>query len=264
MEGCDYHSILARDIDNTPRYLATGTPTCMAANRLSYFFNLSGPSLAVDTACSSSMAALHQAVRTLQHRDAGMALVCSAKLILNPDMFMPSSELGFLSPSGKCQSFDAAADGYGRGEGVLALLLKPLEKAIADRDPIRTIFKGTRLNQDGRTQGITLPSADAQRKNMQALYEELGIMPEDIQYLEAHVSFIRTFAHCSFNNVLHLQRIFVYHRVPKRECFSYTLLDSSKLLLSDFHRCISTSTNPLSVFCIYLPHSRGWVDYLVL
>ena len=189
MEGCDYHTILARDIDTIPRYLATGTPTCMAANRLSYFFNLSGPSLAVDTACSSSMAALHQAVRTLQHGDTGMALVCSAKLVLNPDMFMPSSELGFLSPSGKCQSFDAAADGYGKGEGVLALLLKPLKQAMEDRDPIRAVINGTRLNQDGRTQGITLPSADAQRNNMKALYEELGISPGDIQYLEAHVRF---------------------------------------------------------------------------
>jgi len=188
MEGCDYHTVLARDIDATPRYLATGTPTCMAANRLSYFYNLSGPSLAVDTACSSTMAALHQAVRTLQHGDAGMALVCGAKLVLNPDMFIPSSELGFLSPYGKCQTFDAAADGYGRGEGVLALLLKPLSKAVADGDAIRAVIRGTRLNQDGRTQGITLPSAEAQRRNMEALYAELDILPEEIQYLEAHVS----------------------------------------------------------------------------
>ena len=188
MEGCDYHTILARDLDATPRYLATGTPTCMAANRLSYFFNLSGPSMAVDTACSSTMAALHQAVRALQHGDSKMALVCGAKLILNPDMFMPSSELGFLSPSGRCQSFDAGGDGYGRGEGVIAILLKPLRTAIADGDTVRSVIKGTRLNQDGRTQGITLPSAEAQKKNIQGLYDELGIDPRDIQYLEAHVS----------------------------------------------------------------------------
>jgi acyl transferase domain-containing protein len=195
MEGCDYHTVLARDIDATPRYLATGTPTCMAANRLSYFYNLSGPSLAVDTACSSTMAALHQAVRTLQHGDAGMALVCGAKLVLNPDMFIPSSELGFLSPHGKCQTFDAAADGYGRGEGVLALLLKPLSKAVADGDAIRAVIRGTRLNQDGRTQGITLPSAEAQRRNMEALYAELDILPEAIQYLEAHVSHFSLLTH---------------------------------------------------------------------
>lgn len=188
MEGCEYHTIAARDLDATPRYLATGTPICMAANRISYFFDLSGPSLSVDTACSSAMAALHQAMRTLQHGDSNMAIVCGAKLILSPDMFMPSSELGFLSPTGRCHTFDATADGYGRGEGVIALLLKPLKEAIADRDPIRAVIKGTRLNQDGKTQGITLPSADAQKRNMQALYGELGIPPADIQYLEAHVS----------------------------------------------------------------------------
>jgi acyl transferase domain-containing protein len=160
---------------------------CMAANRLSYFFNLSGPSIAMDTACSSTMVALHQAVRTLQHGDSGMALVCGAKLIITPNMFVPSTELGFLSPSGRSRSFDAEADGYGRGEGVIALLLKPLKAAVADGDPVRAIVKGTRLNQDGRTKGITLPSASAQRDNMEKLYSELGISPKEIQYLEAHV-----------------------------------------------------------------------------
>lgn len=99
---------------------------------------------------------------------------------------MPSSEMGFLSSSGRCRSFDAGGDGYGRGEGVLALLLKPLQAALADHDPIRAIVKGTRLNQDGRTRGITLPSADAQQHNMQSLYRRLNICPDDIQYLEAH------------------------------------------------------------------------------
>lgn len=141
----------------------------------------------MDTACSSTMAALHQAVRTLQHGDSAMAVVCGAKLIITPDMFIPSSEMGFLSPSGRCRSFDAAADGYGRGEGVLALLLKPLKDAVANGDPIRAVIKGTRLNQDGRTQGITLPSAEAQRHNMESLYNELDLSPKDIQYLEAHV-----------------------------------------------------------------------------
>ena len=187
MDSCDYHTLLARDIDATPLYLATGTAACMAANRISYFFDLSGPSLAIDTACSSTMAALHQAVRTIQHGDARMAIVCGSKLIFNPDMFMPSSELSFLSPTGRCRSFDAAGDGYARGEGALALLLKPMSDAIADRDPIRAIIKGTRLNQDGRTQGITLPSAKAQERNMKDLYSELGLVSNDIQYVEAHV-----------------------------------------------------------------------------
>lgn len=116
-----------------------------------------------------------------------MALVCGAKLIITPNMFVPSTELGFLSPSGRSRSFDAAADGYGRGEGIISLLLKPLRAAIADGDPVRAVIKGTRLNQDGRTQGITLPSANAQKDNMEKLYSKLGISPMDIQYLEAHV-----------------------------------------------------------------------------
>ena len=151
MEGSEYHSILARDIDATPEYLATGTATCMSANRISYAFDLSGPSIVVDTACSSAMTALHQAVRSLRGGEAHMALVCGAKLILSPDMFIPSSEMGFLSPSGRCRSFDVAANGYGRGEGVLAFLLKPLKAALDDRDPVRAVIRGTRLNQDGRT-----------------------------------------------------------------------------------------------------------------
>ena len=141
----------------------------------------------VDTACSSTMAALHLAVRTLEHEDAKMAMVCGAKFILNPDMFMPSSELGFLSPSGRCRSFDAAGDGYGRGEGVAAIILKPLKTALSDGDPIRAVVRGTRLNSDGRTQGITLPSAIAQQHNMESLYQQINISPNDIQYIEAHV-----------------------------------------------------------------------------
>ncbi|KAL8802209.1 MAG: hypothetical protein Q9200_006666 [Gallowayella weberi] len=186
IEGSDYHTVLARDIDTTPKYIVTGTAGCMASNRLSYFYDLSGPSITVDTACSSSMAALHQAVRTLQHGDSKMALVCGANLMLNPESFISMTELGFLGASGRCRSFDADADGYGRGEGICCLLLMPLAAASSMQAPIRAVIKGTRLNQDGRTQGITLPSAKAQAQNMSSLYHELSIEPRTIQYLEAH------------------------------------------------------------------------------
>ena len=188
VEGSDYHTVMARDIDVTPKYLATGTPTCMTANRISYFFNLSGASFTVDSACSSSMTALHQAVSSLQRGESKMAMICGAKLILNPDMFMPATEMGFLSPSGRCRTFDAAADGYGRGEGFVAFLLRPLEAALENNDPVRGIIKGTRLNHDGRTQGITLPSSTAQVDNMLSLYSTIGVTPNQIQYFEAHVS----------------------------------------------------------------------------
>ena len=99
------------------------------------------------------------------------------------------SELGFLSPDGRCKSFDASGNGYARGEGVLALLLKPLNQAIEDGDPIRSVIRGTRINQDGRTNGITLPSSEAQTRNLRALYNDHGLLPGDVQYLEAHVRF---------------------------------------------------------------------------
>ncbi|KAL8979635.1 MAG: hypothetical protein Q9205_005077, partial [Flavoplaca limonia] len=186
IEGSDYHTILARDPDTTPKYIVTGTAGCMASNRLSYFYDLSGPSVTVDTACSSSMAALHQAVRTLQHGDSSMALVCGANLIFNVESFITMTELGFLSSSGTCRSFDANGDGYGRGEGICCVLLAQLDHALSIEAPVRAVIKGTRLNQDGRTQGITLPSAKAQAENMSSLYSELDIESHSIQYLEAH------------------------------------------------------------------------------
>ena len=173
----------------------------MAANRLSYFFDLHGPSAVVDTACSSTMVALHQAILSMKAKEAGMALVCGANLIINPDMFVHMSELGFLSPSGKCRSFDAAGDGYARGEGVLALLLKPLEKALESGDPIRSVIRGSRINQDGRTNGITLPSSDAQLQNMMSLYQEYGLSPGDVHYLEAHVRTLIFELRIIFNSV---------------------------------------------------------------
>ena len=118
-----------------------------------------------------------------------MALVCGANLIFNVESFITMTELGFLGASGRCRSFDASGDGYGRGEGICCVFLATLDYALSIEAPIRAIIKGTRLNQDGRTQGITLPSAKAQAENMCSLYQELGIDSHSIQYLEAHVCF---------------------------------------------------------------------------
>ncbi|PWY95188.1 putative polyketide synthase [Aspergillus sclerotioniger CBS 115572] len=184
--GNDYHTSLLRDVDATPKYMSTGTSNSIAANRISYVFDLHGPSLVIDTACSSTMVALHQAVAGLKAGESSMAVVCGANLIISPDMFVHMSELGFLSPSGRCQSFDAAGDGYARGEGVMAILLKPLNEALQNGDPIRAVIRGTRINQDGRTQGISLPSSEAQRQNLFSLYKQLELDPGGVQYIEAH------------------------------------------------------------------------------
>ncbi|KAL9949385.1 hypothetical protein ACHAP6_005204 [Verticillium nonalfalfae] len=182
----DYAISLFRDVDATPKYMSTGACSAIAANRVSYFFDLHGPSLVLDTACSSTMYALHHAVAALHAGEAEMAVVNGSNLILNPDIFVAMSEMDFLSPTGRCRTFDAAGDGYVRAEGVLALLLKPLDKALQDGDPIRAVVRGTRVNQDGRTQGLTLPSSEAQRANMQGLYAESRLDPADVQYFEAH------------------------------------------------------------------------------
>ncbi|KAF1818303.1 thiolase-like protein [Dissoconium aciculare CBS 342.82] len=182
----DYGTSLLRDIDATPKYHSTGTANSIAANRVSYFFDLRGPSMVIDTACSSTITALHMASNALRAGDAQQAVVCGANIILNPDMFVTMSELGFLSPRGRCHSFDASGDGYARGEGVMAIVLKPLSQAIADNDPIRAIIRGSRLNQDGRTNGITLPSGEAQEDNIRKLYSSIGVDPSEVDYLEAH------------------------------------------------------------------------------
>ena len=161
----------------------------MAANRISYFFDWHGPSMVIDTACSSTATAFHQAILALKAKDAPMALVCGSNLIISPDTFVHMSTLGFLSPSGKCNSFDSSADGYARGEGVAAIILKPLTEALAAGDPIRAVIKGSRVNQDGRTSGITLPSSEAQRRNMEQLYAIQKLDLSSVQYVEAHVSF---------------------------------------------------------------------------
>ncbi|KAI0837758.1 hypothetical protein F5Y06DRAFT_297186 [Hypoxylon sp. FL0890] len=186
MTWSDYSISLSRDLDMTPKYMSTGGCNAIAANRVSYFFDLRGPSMVLDTACSSTMVGLHQAVQALQSGEAEMAVVNGSNLLLNPDVFVHMSELGFLSPTGRCRSFDAGGDGYVRAEGVIAILLKPLDKALADGDPVRAVIRGTQLNQDGRTQGITLPNSDAQRENMRRLYERVGVDPATIQYFEAH------------------------------------------------------------------------------
>ncbi|KAL9594482.1 MAG: hypothetical protein Q9219_007011 [cf. Caloplaca sp. 3 TL-2023] len=186
LSGSEYASSLLRDIDTLPKYYSTGCSVAVAANRISYQFDLRGPSMIVDTACSSSATALHLAMLALKAKDCDMALVSGGNLILNPDMFVHMSTLGFLSPSGVCHSFDLSADGYARGEGILAVLLKPLGQALDDGDPIRCIVRGSSINQDGRTNGITLPSTNAQKKNMDRVYTSSGLSFTDIQYCEAH------------------------------------------------------------------------------
>ncbi|KAL4936458.1 hypothetical protein BDV06DRAFT_233408 [Aspergillus oleicola] len=186
----DYAELAHQDPDSMPQYMATGTASSIISNRVSYFFDWKGPSVTIDTACSSSLVAVHQAVQTLRNGESNIAVAGGSNLILSPDMFISESKLQMLSPTGRSRMWDADADGYARGEGFAAILLKRLSDAIADGDRIECIIRETGVNQDGRTQGITMPSATSQTALIRKTYERAGLdwrSPIDrCQYFEAH------------------------------------------------------------------------------
>ncbi|PSN60679.1 polyketide synthase [Corynespora cassiicola Philippines] len=182
----DYDQILGRDPEVSASYRFTGTGASLLANRLSYFFDLRGPSITIDTACSSTLVALHEACRAIRIGDASQAFVGGANLILDPDKLMVQSSMQFLSQSGRCFSFDSRASGYGRGEGIVGILLKPLSAALADGDSIRAVIRGTSVVSDGRTLGITMPSMESQTRAILKAYENAGLRMAETPYIEAH------------------------------------------------------------------------------
>ncbi|OXV05636.1 hypothetical protein Egran_06595, partial [Elaphomyces granulatus] len=187
--GCftrDYGELGKRDIDLVPKYMALGAGNSILSNRISFFFDLSGPSLTVDTACSSSLVAVHLACQSLRAGESKTAIVGATNAILSPDIPVELTNMHFLSPDSICYSFDERANGYARGEGMAALILKPLENAIRDGDTIRAVIRGTAVNSDGKTPGITMPSKDAQISLIQSAYKQSGCDPAVTGYFEAH------------------------------------------------------------------------------
>ncbi|MEV1092092.1 SDR family NAD(P)-dependent oxidoreductase [Streptomyces microflavus] len=164
----------------------TGTSVSMAANRASYTFDLTGPSMVVDTACSSSLYALHLAVNALRRGECEMAYAAGTNLILSPQHYLRSSALGALSPSGRCHTFDARADGYVPGEAVTAVILKPLDRAIADGDPVHAVIRAVAVNHGGSAASVTAPHPARQAALLLSAWKEAGIDPETLTYLEAH------------------------------------------------------------------------------
>lgn len=165
---------------------ATSASMTILANRLSYTFNLSGPSYTLDTACSSSLVALHAACSSIESGDCDQALVGGVNAMTRPEYPIMMAKGQFLSDHGNCRAFDASGSGYVRGEGVGVILIKPLQKALEDDDPIHAVIKGTGVNQDGRTSGISLPNSEAQEKLMRQVYAKAGIDPWKVHYVEAH------------------------------------------------------------------------------
>ncbi|KAI3536794.1 KR domain-containing protein [Colletotrichum abscissum] len=185
--GRDSDAIVARDPEFQSRYQATSSGSSMLSNRISHFFDLRGPSLTVDTACSSGLYALHLACQSILNGESDMSLVCGSNTYLTPEcMSFPLSNAGFLSPDGRSYSFDHKANGYARGEGYAFVLLKPLSKALADGDIIRSVIRATGANQDGRTPSITQPSAAAQVELIRRTYASGGLDLSETEYVEAH------------------------------------------------------------------------------
>jgi myxalamid-type polyketide synthase MxaE and MxaD len=164
----------------------TGAALAIAANRISYFFDLHGPSMAVDTACSSSLMAVHLACRSLRAGECDLALAGGVNLVLSPAHSIAFTKAGVLAPDGRCKPFDAAANGYVRGEGGGLVVLKPLARALADGDPIYAIVRGSAVFQDGRTNGLMAPNREAQEAVLRAAYQDAGVSPGEVQYVEAH------------------------------------------------------------------------------
>uniref|UniRef100_A8M2E8 Amino acid adenylation domain n=3 Tax=Salinispora arenicola TaxID=168697 RepID=A8M2E8_SALAI len=184
----DYKILQFADLsfETLAAHTATGTMMTMVSNRVSYCFDFRGPSLSIDTACSSSLVAVHLARQSLLRGESRIALAGGTLLHLTPQYTIAETKGGFLSPEGRSRPFDASANGYVRAEGVGVVVLKRLSDAVRDGDPIYAVIAGSGVNQDGRTNGITVPNADMQTSLIERVCAEAGVLPGSLQYIEAH------------------------------------------------------------------------------
>jgi acyl transferase domain-containing protein/NADPH:quinone reductase-like Zn-dependent oxidoreductase/NADP-dependent 3-hydroxy acid dehydrogenase YdfG/acyl carrier protein len=172
--------------DAPDAYTNIGSAISIAANRISYVFDLHGPSMSIDTACSSSMVAIHQACQALARGEIAMALAGGINMLISARPFAGFARASMLSPEGRCKSFDAGGNGYVRAEGAGMLVLKRLADAQSDGDPVLAVIRATAVNSDGRTMGLALPNGAAQEALLRQIYEASGTRAEDVFYVEAH------------------------------------------------------------------------------
>ncbi|MGW5446790.1 type I polyketide synthase [Streptomyces asiaticus] len=182
----DYLQLQLEDVDAIDTYTVVGGTNCIISNRLSYVLDLRGPSMTVDTACSSSLVAVHLAGQSLRNQDCDTAVVGGMNLILSPRLATAHAKGLPLAPDGRCKTFDAEANGYARGEGVGALVLKRLSDAVADGDRIWAVLRGSAVNQDGLTNGLTAPNGLSQRAVITRALENAHLAPSQVTLLEAH------------------------------------------------------------------------------
>ncbi|WP_194868995.1 type I polyketide synthase [Myxococcus sp. AB025B] len=176
----------AADARGINAYSGSGGVLSVAAGRIAYALGLEGPTFAVDTACSSSLVATHLACQSLRDGECDVALVGGSNLLLSPRMTVYFSKLKALSPDGACKAFDRSANGYVRGEGAGVVVLKRLSEALAEGDPVLAVIRGTAVNQDGRSNGLTAPSRPAQERVIESALRQGGVAPQDVGYVEAH------------------------------------------------------------------------------
>ena len=179
----DYQTLL-EGIDEP--HAITGNQDTILPNRISYLLNFHGPSEPVNTACSSGLVAVHRAVRSLRSGECELAIAGAVSLMLTPANMIAASRLGMLARDGKCKTFDKDADGFVKGEGVAALILKPLKQALADGDPIHAVIRGSQQNHGGKTSSLTAPNPTAQAALLVGAYQEAGFDPETVSYIEMH------------------------------------------------------------------------------
>ena len=184
--SADYANRFAEDLYIIDSSVATGNTSSIAANRISYLFDLHGPSIAMDTACSSSMVAFHQACQAIRSGEIEEAITGGVSLHLHPYGFIAFSKATMLSKKGRCQVFDEAGDGYVRSEGGGIFLLKDFDAAIRDGDNILAVVAASSVNTDGYKSGLTVPNPQAQASLMESTYAKAGLTADDIDYIEAH------------------------------------------------------------------------------
>ncbi len=175
-----------RDLEAAGPYSGTGNGHSFAAGRLSYFLGLQGPNFAVDTACSSSLVATHLACASLRARECSMAVAGGIQLMLSPEVTLFLASVQVLSPDGRCRSFESAANGFGRGEGCGMVVLKRLADAERDGDDIWAVIRGSAINHDGPSSGITVPNGLAQQALVRSALEQAATPANEVSYVEAH------------------------------------------------------------------------------
>ncbi len=182
----EYQSMLAASPENVDAYSGTGNAHSITVGRISYLLGLRGPAVAVDTACSSSLVAVHLACQSLRLRETDLALAGGVSITLRPETQIAISAWGLLSPQGRCATFDAAADGFVRGEGAGVVVLKRLTDAVRDGDRVLAVVRGSAVNQDGRSNGVTAPNTAAQCDVIADALRSGDVAPESVHYVEAH------------------------------------------------------------------------------